>query len=321
MNELRWILLAAGVLLIAGIYFWGMRRRGAQEPRRPAAFDATPAPEPAEADEAPVARRIEPSVSLDDEIDTTPAIERRGEPREVGELREGAAATRGRREPTLSARAEPAPTTRPDVAPTVRPEPVAPSPVAPETTRPAPERPAVEPRPAAAAAPTATPTPAAKPAAPAAPAAAAEAPKARPKRPQKIYAVRVMANAPEKFPGARVLEALQAEGLQFGKYQIFHRMHETGRPLFSVASLKDQGVFDVQEMPQQEFPGLLMFTVLPGPAGASEAFDEMLFTARALATHLGGALADDQGTPLTARRALQLRDEAIEFERTVAGAV
>ncbi len=37
MNELRWILLAAGVLLIAGIYFWGQRakrRAAVPEPDR-----------------------------------------------------------------------------------------------------------------------------------------------------------------------------------------------------------------------------------------------------------------------------------------------
>ena len=27
MNELRWILLVAGVMLIAGLYLWGMRSR------------------------------------------------------------------------------------------------------------------------------------------------------------------------------------------------------------------------------------------------------------------------------------------------------
>jgi len=49
---------------------------------------------------------------------------------------------------------------------------------------------------------------------------------------------------------------------------------------------------------------------------ASEAFDEMIFTARALATHLDGSLLDERGTPLTALRVGKLREEAIEFERS-----
>jgi FtsZ-interacting cell division protein ZipA len=70
-------------------------------------------------------------------------------------------------------------------------------------------------------------------------------------------------------------------------------------------------------MAETHYPGILVFAVLPGPVGAGEAFDEMLFTARALATHLDGALADDKGVPLTAHRAGRLREEALEFERSV----
>lgn len=364
MNDLRWILLLAGALLIAGIYFWGLRTRSRnaaeRDARRPAVFSggdgntfespsateraAAKGEVDAPASPASATRRIEPSVSLDDDIETTPAIERRGEFREVADDRDGAAAAtvpppRSRREPTLTGRAEPSTTARLDTLAATRTEPtLAPraEPIAPEApkvatpvrTERAPERterpPADETRPAASTAATTAPvsgtTPASAPASTAAE-ATTTADTAKSKRPpQKIFAVRVTAAGSSRFTGERILEALQAEGLQFGKYQIFHRLHDSGRPLFSVASLRDPGTFDLQEMPLLQYPGVLVFAVLPGPAGASEAFDEMLFTARALATHLGGALADEQGTPLTARRAGQLREEALEFERTVAGA-
>ncbi|HWJ04713.1 MAG TPA: cell division protein ZipA C-terminal FtsZ-binding domain-containing protein [Steroidobacteraceae bacterium] len=372
MNDLRWILLIAGALLIAGIYFWGLRTRSRnaadREARRPAVFSgggntfespasgeraSVPGDADTPASAASVTRRIEPSVSLDDDIETTPAIERRGEFREVTDDRDGAAPTaipppRSRREPTLTGRAEPAATARPDTYAAPRPEPTLTTraePIAPEaprpatpvrTERPAPARteraPADEMRtaasPAAAAAPVTSPTPAHVAASAPAPAQAPTATEStttadtvKTKRPpQKIFAVRVTAAASSRITGDRILEALQAEGLQFGKYQIFHRLHDNGRPLFSVASLRDPGTFDLQEMPLLQYPGVLVFAVLPGPASASEAFDEMLFTARALATHLGGALADEQGTPLTAHRAGRLREEALEFERTVLGA-
>ena len=84
--------------------------------------------------------------------------------------------------------------------------------------------------------------------------------------------------------------------------------------------LRDPGTFDVKTMAATQYPGILVFTVLPGPVGASEAFDEMLFTARALATHLDGALADEKGVPLTAHRAGRLREEALEFERSLSAA-
>jgi hypothetical protein len=50
--------------------------------------------------------------------------------------------------------------------------------------------------------------------------------------------------------------------------------------------------------------------------GAAEAYDEMNFSARALATHLNGALADERGAPLTALRVGKLREEALDFERS-----
>ena len=317
MNELRWILLIAGALLIAAIYFWGLRSRGRrgvddEAARRPAvftgsatSFEAT-SPEPAETDDPPAiardARRLEPSVSLEhyDDRDTErPAIERRADlgAREA----DSGMPPAGRREPTLGPRATPA------IAPPVA-EPSSeaaaggrsePSTVLSTPPEPAPRR-----------------EPSSPAAAPSADAAAAAEP-STPKRPQKIFAVRVTAPGVSRFSGQRLLEALQAEGLRFGRYDIFHCLHADGRPVFSVASLRDPGTFDPQTMAETQYPGILVFTVLPGPVAASDAFDDMLFTARALATHLEGALADEKGVPLTAHRAGRLREEALEFERAV----
>jgi cell division protein ZipA len=134
-------------------------------------------------------------------------------------------------------------------------------------------------------------------------------------RPQKIMAIRVSAQAPARFDGTDLLDALRAEGLGFGRYDIFHRLHDDGRPIFSVTSLREPGTFDLQEMPNSQYTGIAMFTVLPGPVSAVDAFDEMVFTARALATHLSGALADERGAPLTALRVNKLREEVLEYER------
>ena len=123
------------------------------------------------------------------------------------------------------------------------------------------------------------------------------------------------ASAPARFDGAELLAALRSEGLGFGRYEIFHRLHDDGRPIYSVASLREPGTFDIESMPTTYFPGVAMFAVLPGPVSAAEAFDEMIFAARALATHLNGSLADERGAPLTALRVGKLREEALEFER------
>jgi cell division protein ZipA len=318
MNELRWILLIAGALLIAGIYLWGLRTRGRRAPveeasRRPAVFTGgatgfeSPQQETGDDEEleqpaiAREGRRLEPSLSLDeDELDAQrPAIERRGG---VDALDGDTAPVTpaARREPTFAQRIEPVVTvgrTEPVVGGRV--EPVL---ARPEVTPPAEEVTAAQPSRAAPAE--------------AAP-EAGQAAQARPKRPQRIFAIRVSAAGASRFDGQRVLEALQAEGLKFGRYDIFHSLHGDGRPVFSVASLRDPGTFDLSTMAGTQYPGVLVFTVLPGPVAAGDAFDEMLFTARALATHLEGSLSDDRGVPLTAHRASRMREEALEFERSV----
>jgi cell division protein ZipA len=301
MNELRWILLAAGVLLIAGLYLWGTRTRwqGRDEPeasRRPAVFTGgakgfeTEAQVPLDDDYVDLAdsgfrvepraeRRIEPSFDQD-EVDALDATE----PRRVDfdDTSEFESPAIGRREPTLTS-------TRTDSIPTLRAEP----PTRVEPTLSARPTEAVEPPRAA---PSAAPAPATK-------------------RPQKILAIRVTAAAPARFDGAQLLAALRAEGLGFGRYDIFHCLHEDGRPIYSVASLREPGTFDIEAMPTTYYPGIAMFAVLPGPVPAAEAFDEMIFSARALATHLSGSLTDERGAPLTTLRVGKLREEALEFER------
>lgn len=309
MTELRWILLAAGLILIAGIYAWGLRTRSragrAEEAEaRPPVFTGGAsgferAKHEVEARDLeteeerrlsiPAAsRRLEPSVSLDEDVGDEP-----GSAADFDDEVPPVPRSSPRREPTVSIRAESPVGGR--VEPTLRPRATPPA-VEPEIAV-APARPA--------------------PASPAMPPAADNKPQ---KAPQKIFALRVTAPAPERFEGRALLEALRSESLVFGRYDIFHRLHADGRPVFSVASLKEPGRFDLQTMPTAEYPGVALFAVLPGPVGAGEAFDEMLFTARALATHLTGTIGDERGVPLTATRVAAFREEVLEFERSLGGA-
>jgi cell division protein ZipA len=275
MNELRWILLAAGVLLIAGIYFWGLRARrrsAAPEPDRmtrvePARTVAVLAePHPSEP-EAPVEepRFDEADYSVADEYDQPPAARR-----PPGTIR---------REPRIEPRFD--------------------SPVEQDTSgarlepRLEPQEPqATEPR---------HPEPS--------PAATRKPPR------QKIVALRVVAPPGAQFEGARLLEALLADGFSFGRYDVFHRLDAAGRPLVSLASLKEPGTFDPDSMPGAQFRGVALFAVMPGPLPGLQAFDELIVTARALAETLGGHLQDERGGPLSLQRLSQQRDEVTDFER------
>ena len=134
-------------------------------------------------------------------------------------------------------------------------------------------------------------------------------------RSQRIVAVRVTARPPERFAGSQLHEAVLAEGMEFGRYGIFHRLDPTGRPIFSMASLVEPGTFDPRTMAGDAYPGIALFAVLPGPVPAQQAFDELVATAHSLAGRLGGGLQDDRGASLSMQRVATLREEMLEFDR------
>jgi cell division protein ZipA len=130
---------------------------------------------------------------------------------------------------------------------------------------------------------------------------------------QKIVALRLIASG-ERWPGPTVVGALEAEGLSFGKYSIYHRERDDGKSIFFVASMVEPGSFDLENIDKLSFPGISIFAVVPGPVDAPIIFDMMLATARRLTDRLGGHLQDEQGSTLTAQRILNLREELVHFE-------
>jgi cell division protein ZipA len=136
---------------------------------------------------------------------------------------------------------------------------------------------------------------------------------------RKILALRLAAT-PHKFDGAKLQETLQAESLEHGKYNVFHRLHPDGITLFSVASMVEPGTFDLEKMAETQYPGVTLFAQLPGPVPGMHALNELVACARRLQQSLGGVLQDDRGVPLTVHRIERLRQEVREFERPPAGA-
>ncbi len=130
---------------------------------------------------------------------------------------------------------------------------------------------------------------------------------------QRIVALRLV--APDDYWHGQVLrEALDAEGLRFGRYSIFHREREDGKTLFYVASMMEPGSFDLATMDNQSFPGISLFGIVPGPIEAPAMFDLMLSVGRHLAEKMKGQLQDEQGSTLTSQRILNLREELVHFE-------
>jgi cell division protein ZipA len=134
---------------------------------------------------------------------------------------------------------------------------------------------------------------------------------------QKIISIRVCAPGETRWPGAALLAALESHGLAYGRYQVFHRKHVDGRSLFCVASLVEPGSFDVVHMAADEFRGVTLFAVLPGPVEPLLTIDELLSAARGLAQDLSGMVQDAKGVPLSPQRAAALRDDVARFQASL----
>ncbi len=274
MSELRWILLGAGLALIAGIYLWGLRARrrsAAAEPARAVIFEQPPASERLEP------ARIEPLVEFEDDA---PPVDERQFVQQVDDddLPPPRSQSAGRREPTLGQRL-------------VAPEPeIQPQPMFADEREHVPETDEPDPR-------------------------EDDSETAVVARAQRIVAIRVTAPSPSRFEGSLLLEALAAEGFEFGRYQVFHRLDKTGRPVISLASLREPGTFDPATMAGAAYAGVALFSVLPGPVPAQQAFEELLAVGRSFAGRLGGNLQDERGAPLSVHRVAQLREEMTNLDR------
>ncbi|MGQ0429272.1 MAG: cell division protein ZipA C-terminal FtsZ-binding domain-containing protein [Gammaproteobacteria bacterium] len=311
MPELRWILLAAGVALILGLWWWESRKartRSAPAERWPReraepTVSTEPGPEPAVTEAAPVthyaptiervrAPRRPPLIEIPDdlEVDVSAYVgkERRLPPEEefepTVEVEMPGHAARSAR----SNAGAPEPREEQDDhqrSPWIRTHPLERSDAEPEQ---APDEPAAMPMGAAER-------------------QAAEA------SAQRIVALRLVAQG-DRWAGTQLRAAFEAEELRYGRYSIFCREREDGKALFYVASMLEPGSFDVARMDQQSFPGISLFGIVPGPLEAPAMFDLILAVGRKLADRLGGQLQDEQGSTLTAQRILNLREELVQFE-------
>ncbi|MGH8198434.1 MAG: cell division protein ZipA C-terminal FtsZ-binding domain-containing protein [Steroidobacteraceae bacterium] len=130
---------------------------------------------------------------------------------------------------------------------------------------------------------------------------------------QRIVALRLIAPG-GPWGGGELRKALEAEGLRYGPYSIYHREREDGKTLLYVASMMEPGSFDLAKMDSQHFPGISLFGIVPGPLDAPSTFDLLLTVGRSLAERMKGQLQDEQGSTLTAQRILNLREELVHFE-------
>lgn len=308
MNELRWILIGFGIVLLAGIYLWGRRGNTAAVAEEAALRSR---PEPSLQPHGFTEVRREPVAALDE----IPDYEGDAPTDDVATF-----APAGDYEVTAvrpaAPRAEPR-SHRTEPPRTFNKEP--PAPVATDSARPSTlpdfRRGRVEPTFSDSVtvelpAPVATPAPTAS----APTLSSSETPAPRRSDRRKILSLRLSV-APQKIEGAKLQEVLHSELLAHGKYDVFHRLHSDGQSIFSIASMVEPGTFDLEKMGETLYPGITLFAQLPGPVPGMHALNELVACARRLHQALGGVLQDDRGVPLTVHRIERMRQEVRDFER------
>lgn len=284
MEDLRWILLGLGALVLLGLYLFSRKRRG--EAIVPFGDELTHDP----LDTAPVVRRAEPHIEdithWGDE--GVGQVRRRSLDEEASLPRPGQ-----RRTPRFSYEAE----SRAEAEP-VR---VAPAPE--EAGEPA--MPAVE-------AEVAMPPPAIEEvAAPEVPQAApaAEAPGAS--QAPAVVPVYLVSRDPQGFAGADLIDAFGRYGFEYGEMNVFHHADAHGHPLFSLMNGVAPGTFDLANLPGQHTPALALFLRLPIASLPGLVFEQFLDIAHRLAEDLDATLLDERREALSSESIDRMREVAL----------
>lgn len=137
-------------------------------------------------------------------------------------------------------------------------------------------------------------------------------------QPKMTVALAVIAPRGQSFNGQQIRTA--AEDLQFrlNANGLFERFpdDETGlEPVFSMAHLREPGLFDPGVLDALATPGLLLFMKLPGPLEEMRALELLLTLSDQLAKKLGGVICDERRNPMTNQALMHLRSEVAELER------
>lgn len=129
-----------------------------------------------------------------------------------------------------------------------------------------------------------------------------------PEHSERVLSLRVVSRSGEPLPGRQLRNALESAGLVPGPQTIYHRVAEDGAVLVSVANLVRPGSLDPAQMDAQQFRGLSLFSILPGPVPPEAMLDGLVDVARTLARRFDALVQDDQGAALDAARLQALRD-------------
>ena len=114
-----------------------------------------------------------------------------------------------------------------------------------------------------------------------------------------IVVLYILARTSDQLTGDKINSAAQANGLTFGRMNIFHRLDGEGQTIFSLANMMEPGNFDPDSIHEMTTTGLTIFMQLSNLSNPADDFDEMLRSAYHISEMLGASLCSQNQQPIT----------------------
>jgi cell division protein ZipA len=131
---------------------------------------------------------------------------------------------------------------------------------------------------------------------------------------QEVFVLYILAQPGSKLSGDRINTAVRANGMVFGEMNIYHRLDELGKPVYSLANMLEPGSFDPVSIQQMITPGIILFMQLPGPSNPLACFNHMLQSASRIADMLDAQLCNNRRQPLNEADTEALRKKVADFD-------
>jgi len=128
----------------------------------------------------------------------------------------------------------------------------------------------------------------------------------------KIVTLHVVAAPNSTLPGEHLLDIFERRGYHYGEMNIFHSMHN-GATVFSIAKMVEPGFFDINSPESFETPGITLILQLPGPVPADVAFEVLVSEAFEMGNELGATVLDEHRSTLTKQTVQHMREGIYEY--------
>ena len=128
----------------------------------------------------------------------------------------------------------------------------------------------------------------------------------------KIVTLHVVAAQNSLINGAQLLDVFDRRGYHYGDMNIFHSMHK-GDTVFSIAKMVEPGVFDIDDVDSFVTPGITLILQLPGPVPADVSFEVLISEAFEMANELNATVLDGDRNTLSKQTLQHMREGIYEY--------